>query len=101
MDNTVYNTRIKKVKVAELAVNDSIERFNSKAVSDLDLNTYQSSLKDIKKELKVFVDNINDILVDLKDNDTRKDGLKARKVELLKEVRKNENEIKCKLKEIE
>ena len=80
MDDTVYNTRIKKVKVAELAVNDSIERFNSKAVSDLDLNTYQSSLKDIKKELKVFVDNINDILVDLEDDDPRKDDLKLEKL---------------------
>ena len=89
MDETVYNTCIKKVKVAELAVNDSIERFNSKAVSDLDLNTYQSSLQNIGKELKVFVDNINDILVDLEDDDPRKDDLETQKVELSGEVRKN------------
>ena len=91
MDDKVYTTRIKKVKVAELALNDSIKRFNSKAVSDLDLSTYQSSLKDIKKELKVFVDNINDILVDLEGNDPRKDGLEAKKVEHFNEVIKNQN----------
>ena len=70
------------------------------AASDLDLNIYQSSLQNIGKKLKVFVDNINDILVDLEDNDPRIDGLEARKVELPKEVRKNKNEIKRKLKEI-
>ena len=91
MDDTVYNTPIKKVKVAELAVKNSITRFNSKAASDLDLNIYQSSLQNIGKKLEVFVDNINDILVNLEDNDTRIDGLEARKVELSKEVRKNEN----------
>ena len=46
------------------------------------------------------MDNINDILVDLEDNVPRKDGLKARKVELFNEVRKNENEIKSKMKKI-
>merc|ERR1712240_713964 len=49
MDDTEYNTRFNKVKVAELAVKHSIKRFNSKTVSDLDLNSYQSSLKNIKK----------------------------------------------------
>ena len=77
MDDTVYNTQIKKVKVAELAVKNSIKRLNSKAVSDLDLNTHQSSLQNIGKKLEVFEDNINDILVDLEDNDPRKDGLEA------------------------
>ena len=90
MDETEYNTQYRKVKTAELAVKDSIETFNSKTVSDLDLNTYQSSLKDIGKELKVFVESINDILIDLKDDDPRKDDLKASKTELLKEVKENE-----------
>ena len=49
MDKTEYNTRFNKVKVAELAVKHSIKRFNSKTVSDLDLKSYQSSLKNIKK----------------------------------------------------
>ena len=89
MDKTEYNTRFRKVKAAELAVKDSIETFNSKTVSDLDLNTYQSSLKDIGKELKVFVENINDILVDLEDDDPRKDDLKASKAKLFKEVKEN------------
>ena len=89
-----------KVKVAELAVKNSITRFNSKAVLDLDLNIYQSSLQNIGKKLEVFVDNINDILVDLEDNDPRIDGLKARKVELSNEERRNKNEIKFKMKEI-
>ena len=100
MDDTVYNTQIKKVKVAELAVEDSIEIFNSKTVSDLDLNTYQSSLKDIGKELKVFVESINDILINLKDDDPRKDDLKASRAELFKEVKENENKVRSKMRKI-
>ena len=51
MDDTEYNTRLKKVKVAELAVRNGLRRFNSKTVSDLDLNSYLSSLKNIRKKL--------------------------------------------------
>ena len=100
MDDTVYNTRIKKVKKAELAVKNSIERFNSKTVSDSDLDSYQSSLKNIEKKLEVFVDNINDILRDLEDNDPRRNDLEARLLKLSCEVMKNENKIKSKMKEI-
>ena len=100
MDETEYNTRYRKVKAAELAVKENIEIFNSETVSDLDLNTYQSSLQNIGKKLKVFVDNINDILVDLEDNDPRKDDLEARLLELSSEVMKNKDEIKIKIKEI-
>ena len=53
----------------------SVAIFNSKIVSYLDLNRYQLGLQNIGKELKVFKDNINDILVDLKDDDPRKDDL--------------------------
>ena len=101
MDNTVYNTHIKKVKKAELAVKNSIERFNSKIVSDSDLDRYQSSLKNIEKRLEVFDESVTDILVDLEDDDPRKDDLEARLVELSDEVMKNENEIKSKMKEIQ
>ena len=75
MDKTEYNTRLKKVKVAELAVKHSIKRFNSKTVSKLDLKSYQSSLKNIEKKLEVFEENTDRILVVLKDNDPRKDDL--------------------------
>ena len=72
MDDTEYNTRFKKVKTAELAVKYAIKRFNSKTVSDLDLNTYQSSLQNITKKLEALEDNIDDILVDLEDEDPRR-----------------------------
>ena len=52
MDKTEYNNQYRKVKAAELAVKDSIEIFNSKTVSDLDLNTYQSSLKLLERSSK-------------------------------------------------
>ena len=100
MDKTEYNTRYRKVKAAELAVKDNIKIFNSETVSDLDLNTYQSSLKDIRKELKFFVESINDILINLKDDDPRKDDLKASKAELFKEVKENKNKVKSKMKKI-
>ena len=96
MDDTVYNTRVKKVKKAELAVKNSIERFNSKTVSDLDLDSYLSSLKNIERKLGAFEENVNDVLVDLEDDDSRKDDLEARNVELSNEVRKNKNEVKIK-----
>ena len=88
------------MKVAKLAVNDSIKRFNSKAASDLDLYIYQSSLQNIGKKLKVFVDNINDILRDLEDNGPRRNNLEAILLELSCEVMKNEDKIKSKMKEI-
>ena len=100
MGETEFNTQIKKVKKAELAVKNSIERFNSKTVSDSDLDSYQSSLKNIEKKLEVFVDNINDILRDLEDNDPRRNDLEARLLELSCEVMKNEDKIKSKMKEI-
>ena len=45
MDNTEYNTRFNKVKVAELPVKYSIKGFNSKTMLKSDLKSYQSSLK--------------------------------------------------------
>ena len=86
MDQTEYNTRFRKVKATELAVKNSIDRFNSKTVSDSDLDSYQSSLKNIEKKLEVFVDNINDILKDPKDNDPRRNDLEARLLKLSCEV---------------
>ena len=100
MDKTEYNKLIQKVKVAELAVKQSIRRFNSKTVSDLDLNSYHSSLQNIERKLEVFEENVNDILVDLEDDDPRMDDLDARQVELSDEVKKNENEVNSKMKEI-
>ena len=69
-------------------------------MSDSDLDSYQSSLKNIEKKLEVFVDNINDILVDLEDNDPRKNDLEDRLLKLSSEVMKNKNEIISKMKEI-
>ena len=100
MDETEYNTQFRNVKAAELAVKDNIEIFNSETVSDLNFNTYLSSLKYIGKELKFFVESITNILIDLKDNDLRKDDLKASKAELFKEVKENEKEVKSKMKKI-
>ena len=59
-------------------------------MSDLDLDSYLSSLKNIERKLKVFVDKINDILRDLEDNDPRKNYLEDRLLELSSEVIKNE-----------
>ena len=100
MDETEFNTQFKKVKVAEIAVKDSIRKFNSKTVSDLDFNTYQSSLQNIGRKLEVLEGNINDILVDLEDDDPRKDDLETQKFELSDKVRKNKNEVNIKMKVI-
>ena len=54
MDKTEYSTQFNEAKFDELAVKHSIKRFNSKTVSDLDLNSYQSSLQNIKKKLDIF-----------------------------------------------
>ena len=80
---------------------DNIKIFNSETVSDLDLNTYQSSLQNIGKKLKVFEDNINVILVNLEEDYPRNNDLDIKKVELSDEVRRNENKVNSKMKEIE
>ena len=101
MDNTEYNTRFNEVKIADLAVKHSIKRFNSKTVSKLDLKSYQSSLKNIKKKLEVFEGNADRILVVVKDDDPRKDYLETRRDELSEEVKKNENKVNSRMEEIE
>ena len=100
MDKTEYNTRFRKVKTTELAVKQSITRFNSGTVSDVVLDSYKSSLQNIEKKLEAFEENVNDILVDLEDDDPRKDTLEIRHVELSNEVKRNEDEINVKMKAI-
>ena len=75
MDETEFNTRFRKVKTTELAVKQSITRFNSGTVSDVVLDSYKSSLQNIEKKLEAFEENVNDILVDLEDDGARKDTL--------------------------
>ena len=87
MDKTEYNTRFRKVKATELAVKQSITRFNSGTVSDAVLDSYKSSLQNIKKKLEAFEENVTDILIDLEDDDPRKDYLKVKHVELSDEVK--------------
>ena len=62
------------------------------------LDSYKSSLQNIEKKLEAFEENVNDILINLEDNDPRKDDLEARRVELSNEVKRNEDEISNKMK---
>ena len=100
MDETEFNTRFRKVKTIELAVKQSITRFNSGTVSDVVLDSYKSSLQNIEKKLEAFEENVNNILVDLEDDDPRKDALEIRRVELSNEVKRNEDEINVKMEMI-
>ena len=100
MEETEFNTQFRKVKATELAVKQSIARFNSRTVSDAALDSYKTSLQNIKKKLEAFEVNVNDILIDLEDDDPRKDDLEARCVELSNEVKINEDEINDKMKVI-
>ena len=58
-------------------------------------------MKNIKKKLEVFEENADRILVTLEDDDPRKDDLKTRRDDLSEEVKKNENEVNSRMKEIE
>ena len=49
MDKTEFNTRFRKIKATELAVKQSLIRLNSGTVSDAVLDSYKSSLQNIKK----------------------------------------------------
>ena len=67
-----------------------IKGFNSKLVSDLDINTYQSSLQNIEKKLETLENTTDVILVNLEDEDLKwTNGFKAKIVDLAK-VRTNE-----------
>ena len=87
MNKTEYNTQFIKVKSTEIAVKNSIARFNSGTVSAAVLDSYKTSLQNIEKKLEAFEENVTDILINLEDDDPRKDDLKAKRVKLYNEVK--------------
>ena len=98
MDKTEYNTWLRKVKATVIAVQNRIARFNSGVVSAAVLGSYKTSLQNIEKKLEAFEENVTDILIDLEDDDPRKDDIEAKHDELSDEVKRNENEINDKWK---
>ena len=64
------------------------------------LDSYKTSLQNIEKKLEAFKENVTDILMDLEHDDPRKDDLKAKRVEISNEVKRNEDEINNKMKVI-
>ena len=54
MDKTEYNTQFRKVKATEIAVKNSIARFNSGTVSAAVLDSYKTGLQNIEKKLEAF-----------------------------------------------
>ena len=60
-----------------------IKWFTSKLVSDLDINTYQSSLQIIQKKIKALENTTDVILVNLEDEDLKwTNGFEAKIVDL-------------------
>ena len=50
--------------------------------------------------MEAFEENVNDVLVDLEDDDPRKDALDIRRAELSNKIKRNEDEINVKMKTI-
>ena len=51
------------------------------------LDSYKTGLQNIKNKLEAFDKNVTDILINLDDDDPRKDDLEAKRVELSDEVK--------------
>ena len=84
---------IEKLKPLKLLIKNSIARLNISIVSAAVLDSYKTSLQNIEKKLEAFEENVTDILIDLEDDDPRKDDLEAKWVKLSNEVKRNEDEI--------
>ena len=68
MDAANYEARYRVIKVAAKKVKDSKKRFVAEDVTHMDIDTYESRLKEIRDKLDAFDDAVTDLIVDLDEN---------------------------------
>ena len=100
MDEATFKAKLRAAKVAEIAINDSINDFNESTVSESDLESYGLRLTDIRKKKVNCESIINEVLVDLNENEVeREKQLTDLKKKVSTKVRENENKVNNKMKE--
>ena len=100
MDEATFKAKLCAAKIAEIAVNDSINDFNESTVSESDLESYGLRLTDIRKKKENCESIINEVLVDLNENEAeREKQLTDLKKKVSTKVRENENKVTNKMKE--
>ena len=68
MDAANYEARYRVIKVAAKKVKDSKKRFVADDVTHMDVDTYESRLREIRDKLDAFDDAVTDLIVDLDEN---------------------------------
>ena len=104
MDPTNYEARLRVIKVAAKKVRNVKKLFLATDVTKIHIHTYESRLKEVRDELKIFNDAVADLTVDL-DEDNGDDKVRITNLEnlessLLEEVKKNEKEVAEKVSEL-
>ena len=104
MEEQTFATRSRVVKLAERKVKDTKKRFLSQDFTEIDLNHYSDSLKEIRDRLDGYDNIVAELVLDLnlssKEDEERIATLEADKKTLLVEVLNNEKEVKEKVKNL-
>ena len=104
MDPTVYAAKHRVIKLAAKKVHDIKKSFNANDVTSMDIQNYESRLKEIRDKLHSYDDAVADLIVDLDENDENDkvniDSLEVQQAQLLEEVKTNEKEVKEKVKSL-
>lgn len=104
MDEEIFKTRLRAVKLAERKLRNVKRVFTSKNVSDLDLDDYKSRLKEIRIHLDAYTDLVSELVLDLNpgsgDDQQRINDVEAEQGVLEQEVLSNENEVHKKVKDL-
>ena len=100
MDEATFKAKLRAAKVAEIAINDSINDFNESTVSESDLESYGLRLTEIRRKKENCEAIINEVLVDLTEyEEEREKQLTDLKKKVSTKVRENENKVNNKMKE--
>ena len=104
MDPTVYAAKHRVIKLAAKKVHDIKKSFVANDVTSMDIQNYESRLKEIRDKLHSYDDAVADLIVDLDENNEEDkvniDSLEAQQAQLLEEVKTNEKEVKEKVKSL-
>ena len=102
MDLAEYEARYRVIKLAAKKVQGVKKLFLATDVASIHLHTYESRLKEIREELKVFNGVVDELIVDLDENNAddkvRITSLENYQANLLEEVKTNEREVAEKVK---
>ena len=104
MDQEVYETRYRAVKLAKKKVKDVKKRFTATDVTSIHVKDYRSRLKEISDKLDDLDDVVGELIVDLDEENAEDkvkiDNLETLQAELLDEVKLNEREVEEKVKSL-